>query len=93
MSELVERVARALCTESGMPPDYIHYEGGLIAPDQPFVPKDPKPNWTRFVKEARAALSAMREPTDAMLDAGWKGFGEGEECEPVWQAMIDAALK
>ena len=33
---------------------------------------------------AGAAIAAMREPTEAMLDYGTR---------PTWQAMIDAALK
>lgn len=52
---------------------------------------------------ARAAIEAMREPTEAMLKAGARRFsdcwslepGEGldeEPEQPIWQAMIDAAL-
>lgn len=50
---------------------------------------------------ARVGLAAMREPTAAMIDAGWDSAiatsGEGtlplpERIERVWQAMIDAAL-
>lgn len=44
---------------------------------------------------ARAAIEAMREPTEAMIDAGentginlWIQF----EAVIAWQAMIDAAL-
>ena len=51
----------------------------------------------QWVGYARAAIAAMREPTEEMVEAGWQegmaGFGEGEECEPVWRATIDAALK
>jgi len=39
---------------------------------------------------ARAAIEAMREPTEEMSHAGWRtdsGIGT-----VVWQAMIDAAL-
>jgi hypothetical protein len=41
-----------------------------------------------FSEMARGAIEAMREPTDAMREAGrttYTGFG-------AWQAMIDAAL-
>jgi hypothetical protein len=48
-----------------------------------------------YLKLARAAIAAMREPTEAMLKAGTlayetpgKGFLIG-----AWQAMIDAAMK
>lgn len=42
---------------------------------------------------ARAAIAAMREPTEAML---WAGGGEipnvGTDAAPVWRAMIEVAL-
>lgn len=38
---------------------------------------------------ARIAIEAMREPTDAMTEAGWKCFGEVDE---RYQAMVNAAL-
>ena len=41
-------------------------------------------------KMAIAAIQAMREPTQAMWDAGARA---AEELEPnAWEAMIDAAL-
>ena len=43
---------------------------------------------------SRAAIEAMREPTDAMLEFRLF-FGSGEACQwapHVWRAMIDAAL-
>lgn len=52
----------------------------------------------RIAAAARAAIEAMREPTEAMCDAGslaWPSgarYAGGEEAE-VWQAMIDEALK
>jgi hypothetical protein len=44
-------------------------------------------------RQARAAIEAMREPTDEMMDAGrektnWGPHGT-DEC---WRAMIDATL-
>lgn len=48
---------------------------------------------------ARAAIEAMREPTDAMVDAGFdagddtvQGYSENADPQDTWQAMIDAAL-
>jgi hypothetical protein len=40
--------------------------------------------------KASAAIGAMREPTDAMIEAGWC-----EECSAklVWQDMINEALR
>jgi hypothetical protein len=41
--------------------------------------------------EARAAIAAMREPTDEMRDEFYVGnYGDADN---AWQAMIDAALK
>lgn len=43
----------------------------------------------------RAAIEAMREPTDAMYDAGDEfvgSLGDAGNAEKVWRAMIDAAL-
>ena len=53
-------------------------------------------------KVARAALEAMREPTEAMVYEGYVRSAFAPECrvssiqfdpKPVWIAMIDAALK
>ena len=53
-------------------------------------------DWTRAA--ARAAIEAMREPTEAMMEAvdcgGRKrGWLSGKMRESNWCAMIDAALK
>ena len=50
---------------------------------------------------ARAAIQAMREPTDEMLDAFWNQTGESREMRSrvhsrarrYHEAMIDAALQ
>lgn len=55
-----------------------------------------------YFTHARAALQALREPTEAMINAGaWEIIeprersAEGEENSTltVWQAMIDEALQ
>jgi len=47
-------------------------------------------------KMARAAIEAMREPTQQMLDASYglagSERGDGRAEASVWSAMIDAAL-
>jgi hypothetical protein len=40
---------------------------------------------------ARAAIEAMTEPTEAMINARFRVLGQGGQAE--WQAMIRAALK
>lgn len=67
MSEMIERVARAICTGAG------DYSGP----------------WQDFIPEARAAILAMREPTEAVLDAGPPSPYMDPE---IWAKMIDAAL-
>ncbi len=54
--------------------------------------------WQSFGTAARAAITTMREPTEAMEE--WAdGMGDGMSPyqpgspEQVWKAMIDAALK
>lgn len=94
MSEMVERVARAICVVA-KGPDY---------PDADYYgkPGDPwRKWWESFVPEARAAIAAMREPTEAMreaaldadLDIYWGYMAEGPgKPGDVWRAMIGAAL-
>ena len=93
--EMIERVARALCWAQKLDPDALCYndragEGGR------------QMRWTWWVKEARAAIEAMREPTGYMAEIGTLGPG----CDRVeagvkivasrhvesWHRMIDAAL-
>lgn len=64
----LERIARALCSHDGHP-ENIKFEG--------------EPMWRSYLPAARAALMAIREPTEripAATDGGWK-------------AMVDAALE
>jgi hypothetical protein len=44
-----------------------------------------------FCNIARAVLTAMREPTGSMIDAGNQELGF-DDVTPAWPAMIDAAL-
>lgn len=105
MSEMVERIAKAMHDASVAEfKAFVAKEGRLdllVAKVWQFTTR----SWdetTEITREservkARAAIEAMREPTEGMVDAGWKrgllGWGEGEECEPVWKAMIDEALR
>ncbi len=70
MSEMVERIARAIHDAAHKGLDF---------------------DWPREMRiaQARAAIEAMRQPTDEMLYSGrWPNDVMGEN----WQAMIDAAL-
>lgn len=91
MSEMVERVARALCLSKMNGPSYP--EG--------FRERRVEQNWHLFTDQARIAIEAMKEPTEAMLkvemDLGGYGFGDGEcdSADPreIWTAMCKEALK
>lgn len=72
MSEMVERVALAMQEKAEGP---THGNFG----ERPHE---------SYVKLARAAIAAMREPTEAMLERGDHGTSADG-----WAAMIDEALK
>ena len=81
--EMIERVARALVSSEGDDPDALIH-----------TMKGKTPVWTLGVEQARAALAAIREPTEPMLQASereWDGRMSARSAG-VWQAMIDAAL-
>lgn len=74
MSEMIERVARAICRSDA------DWEGN---------------SWKQHVNEARAAIEAMRVPTQEMKEAvrlvgGTQALAYGLA---AWPTMIDAALK
>jgi hypothetical protein len=61
-NEIIERAARAICAAGGQDPDArVNIVG---APDRAL--------WEAYIPEARAAVAAMREPTEAMLNAAFK---------------------
>lgn len=81
MSEMVEKVARALCASAKDDPEkWWPQADGL---------RD-KRGWQLYEEDARAAITAMREPTRRMLDASRERFEIG--IVPGWNAAIDAAL-
>jgi hypothetical protein len=51
-------------------------------------------DYRQFAADARAAIAAMREPTEAMLQAGERQGDGYYNAGPwaTWQAMIAAAL-
>lgn len=94
-SEMVERVARAICEKS--PACAI----GNQRPDsRDTLSGDPL--WMAFATMARAAIAAMREPTEEMVKEGEEEIFEHMAESAVWSrdatkegycAMIDEALK
>ncbi len=73
MSEMVERVAQAIWSAR---------HPGLAWTSVPCVIK------RSYRSGARAAIQAMREPTEEMIQAAWAEVLPGH----VWRAMIDTAL-
>lgn len=83
MTDVIERVARAIA-ETGNGGDWD---------SRSFYQEEHK-EFHR--KRARAAIEAMREPTEAMIDAvDLPGLAGDPEIviAKAWRAMIDAALK
>lgn len=92
-SEMVVRVARALC-------DY-EYEH-----THPWEKRDHHAYKEYYLDAAKAIIVAIREPTPKMEDAVWPLCDQGGDPHPhddapieeswvpsVWRAMIDAALR
>ncbi len=81
MTEMIERVARALFYRFQFDPEY-EYE------DAPEKERD------LYRGCALTAIEAMREPTEEMATAGYSGSGEDSfgVALGTWRAMIDAAL-
>lgn len=106
MSEMIERVARALAANDGCKitgpsrhkaSDEFQWDVG-----HKYMDRYVEAHWREHVHAATFAIEAMREPTDAMLIAGakyhhdnWRVTHVREDTngELIWQEMIDEALK
>lgn len=93
MSEMVEKVARAMALKDKGADhwDIMSDDGdgcGYVGRNE-------------YLAMARAAIGAMREPTEVLLCVGDETYANGDPNEGlslsglrhVWQAMIDEALK
>lgn len=97
MSEMVEKVARAMAwrtlTEGRAATTSAGKLDAAMELDTPMVGETGLvPYWRTFIPDARAAIQAMREPTKAMVLAGYDD-GEPTDCAAHWRSMIDEALK
>lgn len=85
MNPKIEEIARALCRAAGINPDS---QLGFLNSDKA---------WERYVESARAAVTAMREPSEAVRDAGKMAHifvnGRIPRVDAIWNAMIDEMLK
>lgn len=100
MTGMIERVARAICEENVGECDTVCFgDSGTV------FSEERKPRWQWWVPEARAAIEAMKEPTEAMLlaatraefsksdsEGSWTEWPERDAVEAAWPAMISAAL-
>lgn len=99
---MLERVARALCVADGFDPD----EDWRQVPGGPFaevaIPDEERPRWTRYRNAARAAITALMEPDEGMVEAGGSAPGAVSEMDEdgatiypavVYRAMLKAALE
>ncbi len=79
MTEMIERVARALCVQDGRDPDAQGWKNTAI--------------WQAYTGEAKAAIEAMGEPTQEMtavvVDVGKT---RAKLCA-IYSSMIQAALE
>ncbi len=80
MSKMIDGVVMALAALDGMSPEHFH---------------DQKETFRiEYYRRARAAIEAMRNPTEAMVAAG-KALGDDYHYDSpakVWPAMIVALL-
>lgn len=90
MSDILNRIARLVCLEICE----INEPAKVKAfrwPDD--INGD---TYDRSMSRARAILKAMREPTQAMIEAGFARTADPcwpEDVGKAWRAMIDRALK
>lgn len=98
MSDMLERIARNICASCGDDPDAMAYPPGpaILARKAHviYVPtgqyQQPVPCWMLYRQEAYAALQALHDPTEAMLQAGPP---EPYMDRDVWSKMIDGAIE
>lgn len=97
---MIERVARALCVLDRRDPDSDRNSDGRDGPWQTEVlyPEGMDRKWYDYVSASRAAIAAMREPTEEMCSAGDPfslnaDYPGGNYSATCWREMIDEALK
>lgn len=92
MTAMLEKMCRAMCVECGLDPDR-EFKSSNYGPET--APHEFA--WQEYLPEARAALMAIREPDDEMLDAAYvarrtKTGPDGSDDAKIHRAMIDAIL-
>lgn len=86
MTTMIERVARAMFEH-----DQLSDEAKLDEWDDDWIGPQGR---EQYMSLARAAVAAMREPTDAMVKAGRIYHADKRNSvNRVWKKMIDAELR
>ena len=88
MTEMVERVAKALALSHGHKWDELEDE----MPFERDWASKPYPTKGYYRKDARTAFTAMREPTEDEMRNAWDYAGDYDP-RYWWHAMIDEALR
>ena len=92
--DMIERVARAIAGEDwdDIPDNKSHwveqrgeFGGRYRAVSEPFKGD--------YLDQARAAIEAMREPTDEMFATAAHYIGGADRVRKIWGTIIDAALQ
>lgn len=86
MSGMIERVAKAIClAESRNPMERRTVGDGELE----MVLWE----WELRTPAARAAIQAMREPTENMSSAAFHALMDSDDDNDIYRAMIDSALE
>jgi hypothetical protein len=101
----VEQVARAITVAVGSRMAIRHRGETLTVAalagfdwkmDDPALERYADAHWKMYLTAAEMAIAALREPTEAMIEAAVLSPGDGNlgvDAKNTWKAMIDAALK
>ncbi len=98
MSEMVERISRKLVEMAIRQRRRFDTDPARL---EEMLPAMVDMHWTEWKGEARAALEAMREPTEDMAERGCYAIAaepgssadSAESAKRCWQTMIDKALQ
>lgn len=76
-----EKIARAICEADGINPEWA----GSVDPDCTYDA------WENYIPHARAAMSAIKEPTYGMIESGDIDMKTGYSVDLIYTSMIQAA--
>jgi hypothetical protein len=86
MSEMIERVAKALF-------EFVEYDGSMGNFNPQYFETIPESHRDFWLRKAKIAIWAMREPTEAMVRSVESHILSACSPEAIWRAMVDEALK